>query len=87
MRGRKGEPGTHCSRMRPIFQDFLEIVFSPYISVDGDAMKSRLGKFCLHTGSIAEIRTSVVSTSSNESMYIMIITSGASFVYTSNASP
>ena len=22
--GGKGEPGTHCSRMRPIFQDFLE---------------------------------------------------------------
>ena len=46
MRGGKGEPGTYCSRMRPIFQDFL---FSPYISVDGDAMKSRFSKFCLYT--------------------------------------
>ena len=31
--------------MRPIFQDFVEIVFSPYISIDGDAMKSRFSKF------------------------------------------
>ena len=55
MWGRKGEPGNHCSRMRPIFQDFLEIVFSPYISVNGDAMKSRFSKFCLYTGYIADI--------------------------------
>ena len=45
MRGRKREPGTHRLRMRPIFQEFLEIVFSPYISVDGDAMKSRFSTF------------------------------------------
>ena len=60
MWGRKGEPGTHCSRMRPISQDFLEIVFSPYISVNGDAMKSRFSKFCLFTGYIANIRTDAV---------------------------
>ena len=60
MRGRKGEPGTHCSRMRTIFQDFLEIVFSPYISVNGDATKSRFSKFCLYTGYIADIRSSAV---------------------------
>ena len=61
MQERKGEPGTHCLRMRPIFQDFLEIVFSPYISVDGDAMKSRFSKFCLYTGYIAGIRTGGVA--------------------------
>ena len=34
---------------------FLEIVFSPYISVDSDAMKSRFSKFCLNTGYIADM--------------------------------
>ena len=53
MQGRKGEPGNHCSLMRPIIQNFLEIVFSPYISVDGDAVKSRFSKFCFYTGYIA----------------------------------
>ena len=60
MRWRKGEPSTYCSCMCPIFQDFLEIVYSPYISVDGDAMKSRFSKFCLYTGYIADICTSGV---------------------------
>ena len=56
MQRRKGEPGTHCLRMRPIFQDYLDIVFSPYISVDCDTMKSQFSKFCLYTGYIADIR-------------------------------
>ena len=55
MRGRKGKPSTHCSFMHPIFQDFLEIVYS--LSVDGDAMKSRFSKFCLYISYIADIRT------------------------------
>ena len=57
MRERKREPGTHRLRMRRIFQEFLEIVFSPYISVDGDAMKSRFSIFSIvHSISMADIQ-------------------------------
>ena len=60
MRGRKREPGTYRWRMRQIFQESLEIVFYPYISVDGDvagypcrrldsAMKCRVSIYCVCT--------------------------------------
>ena len=37
MRGRKGEAGTYCWR---ICQDFLEIVFSLYISIVDDIARN-----------------------------------------------
>ena len=31
MRAWKGEPGAHCLRVRSVFQEFLQIVFSVYL--------------------------------------------------------
>ena len=45
MRGRKGEPGTHCMRMRQISQEFHGIVNFPYKSVNDDAINCFVSRF------------------------------------------
>lgn len=58
--GKLKEPGTHAlfaHAFHYFFQEFLEIVFFPYVSLDGDSMKSQL---CIFYCTLAYVLTLVL---------------------------